>query len=134
MTQRDRLAPGETTQAAPRLTAPAAPAAPEPAWAPLWEDLFRSIAPAQQRELLALAQRQGVLYAHQLPPLGNGTPADPGRQLLARLLGGRTEELEPIRPVPVEVADSALDAAQREAVARALQTPDICLVQGLPGT
>jgi len=32
------------------------------------------------------------------------------------------------------VYDSALDARQREAVARALATPDFCLIQGLPGT
>jgi hypothetical protein len=102
--------------------------------APLWEDLFRSISPAQQRELLALAQRQGALYPHQLPGGGNGVPVEPGRQLLTRLLAGRTEDLEPVRCTPVEVTDNALDAAQRGAVARALQTPDVCLLQGLAGT
>src|SRR5947208_12116335 len=34
---------------------------------PVWEDLYRAISPEQQRELLSLAERQGVLYAHQLP-------------------------------------------------------------------
>src|SRR5438477_5350140 len=141
MTQRDRVASGGTTQAPPRPSAaPATPQAaanaPEAAasLAPLWEDLFRSISPAQQRELLTLAQRQGALYPHQLPGGGNGVPVDPGRQLLSRLLAGRTQDLEPVRPTPVEVTDSVLDEAQRGAVARALQTPDLCLIQGLPGT
>jgi hypothetical protein len=75
-----------------------------------------------------------VLYPHQLPATGNGVPAEAGRHLLGRLLGGRTEELESVRCTPVQVSDPALDAVQRDAVARALQTPDICLIQGLPGT
>src|SRR5262249_27425363 len=40
----------------------------------------------------------------------------------------------PATPAPVDALDAELDAAQREAVARALQTPDLCLVQGLPGS
>src|SRR5262249_46864236 len=34
----------------------------------------------------------------------------------------------------VEVGDTALDAAQRDAVAKAVHTPDVFLLQGLPGT
>jgi hypothetical protein len=103
---------------------------------PPWEDLFRSASPEQQQELLALARRQGVLYAHQLPPMGNGPrpPAEGWRQLLTRLLAGQTEGLEPLRASPVAVGDAPLDEVQREAVARALETPDVCLIQGLPGT
>jgi hypothetical protein len=140
MKQRDRLASGGTTQAPRPSAVPAAPQAPANApdaaapLAPLWEDLFRNIAPAQQRELLALAERQGALYPHQLPSGGNGSPVDPGRQLLTRLLAGRTEDLEPVRCTPVTLTDSELDAVQRSAVASALQTPDVCLLQGLPGT
>src|SRR5438309_923658 len=40
---------------------------------PVWEDLYQAIPPEQQRELLSLAGRQGVLYAHQLPVTTNGT-------------------------------------------------------------
>jgi hypothetical protein len=54
--------------------------------------------------------------------------------LLSRILGGHTEDLEPVQPPPVEPLDVALDPAQREAVALALGTPDVCLIQGLPGT
>ena len=75
-----------------------------------------------------------MLYAHQLPPVGNGTTADRARQFLTRLLGGQTHELEPVRGEAVAVSDSALDSVQREAVAKALGTPDLCLIQGLPGT
>jgi hypothetical protein len=103
---------------------------------PPWEDLFRGASPEQQQELLALARRQGVLYAHQLPPLTNGVhaPADGWRQLLTRLLAGQTDGLEPLRVPPAPPGDAPLDDHQREAVARALETPDVCLIQGLPGT
>src|SRR5262249_60772615 len=43
-------------------------------------------------------------------------------------------ELEPVRTTPIAVLDPNLDPTQREAVARALQTPDLALIQGLPGT
>jgi hypothetical protein len=84
-----------------------------------------------------------VLYGHQLPSAtGNGTSPSlqgqqgsaPGRSLLGRLLAGEARELEPVRTPPVQVYDTALDPTQREAVARALQTPDVCLIQGMPGT
>jgi hypothetical protein len=79
-----------------------------------------------------LAARQGVLYSHQLPA-ANGA-GDPARHLIAHLLAGTPQDLEPVCPTPVEPDDAALDDVQREAVARALATPDLCLVQGLPGT
>ena len=103
---------------------------------PPWEELFRSASPEQQQELLALARRQGLLYAHQLPPLSNGShpPAEGWRQLLTRLLAGQTDSLEPLRVPPAPSGEAPLDDLQREAVARALETPDVCLIQGLPGT
>jgi hypothetical protein len=101
----------------------------------VWEDLYRSVSPAQQSELLALAGRQGLVYAHQLPAAGgNGPPPDRNRQLLARMLSGQARDVEPAHVGPVEPIDTGLDGAQREAVARALHTPDVCLIQGLPGT
>jgi hypothetical protein len=160
MTQRERQASGgrEVATAAPPRS-PAATAAPlhaasgpqGPDPAPPWEDLYQNASPQQQEELLALAGRQGVLYGHQLPPAaGNGTPTStegrqagsseggqagaPGRPLLGRLLAGGDPDLEPVRPLPVGVHDTGLDPAQREAVARALQTPDVCLIQGAHGT
>src|SRR5215467_1214965 len=76
-----------------------------------WEELFRSVSPAQQQELVTLAARQGLLYGHQLPPVRNGTAAPPAsetaaRQFLSRLLGGHVNDLEPVRAQGVTVADS----------------------------
>jgi hypothetical protein len=91
----------------------------------------------QQQELLALADRQGILYYHQLPATGNGTPAapaDPARRVLAQVLSGNTRELDAVAADAVAVRDTALDATQRAAVAKALHTPDLFLLQGLPGT
>ena len=42
--------------------------------------------------------------------------------------------LDPVAPGPVEPFDSELDLSQRDAIARALSTPDLCLIQGQPGT
>jgi hypothetical protein len=116
-----------------RSVAAAEAVAPPP---PLWEELFRSASPDQQQELLALARRQGVLYAHQLPPASNGSPppAEGWRSLLTRLLAGQVEGLEPLRVPPAPPGAAPLDDLQREAVAKALETPDVCLIQGLPGT
>jgi len=61
----------------------------------------------------------------QSPPL----PA-----VLTGMLNGDTQDLTPIRPLPFACRDVELDAHQREAVARALATTDICLIRGLPGT
>src|SRR5215510_6031206 len=103
MTQRERQ-PSAGAMPAPR-PAPGPPRAGGPAHAgeppvPPWEDLFRSIPPAQQSELLALAVQQGLLYAHQLPP------SDPAvlsqrRTLLAQLLAGKTD-LAPVSSRPID--------------------------------
>jgi len=88
----------------------------------------------QQQELLTLAQNQGVVYEHQLPPTNNGATLDLQRRLLARLLSGQVDSLESFIPGDIDFRDVELDSIQREAVAKALHTPDICLVQGQPGT
>lgn len=119
----------------PDRPAPAATAGAGAPALPPWEDLFRTASPEQQQELLALARRQGVLYAHQLPaPNGSHAPAEGWRPLLTRLLAGQTDGLEPLRVPPAPPGDVPLDEAQRDAVARALETPDVCLIQGWPGT
>jgi hypothetical protein len=119
----------------PDIASPAVPGPAEPAIS-RWEDIFLSLSPNQQRDLLALAGCQGLLYAHQLPNERNGRAGGAGcnRQVLVQLLDGKLQELEPVRTGSVEVRDAELDAAQRNAVAKALATPDLCLVQGLPGT
>jgi hypothetical protein len=121
--------------------------APPPAEAPLpaatrpitlWENLVRTLSPAQQAELLAQAERQGVLYAHLLPvPAAQPAPQpvpESRRPILTQLLNGLTGDLQPLQPEPLVTWDADLDLVQREAVAKALHTPDICLVQGPPGT
>jgi hypothetical protein len=98
---------------------------------PSWDDYYRGATPEQQAELLELAGQQGFLYGHQLPASANGSTSDNNR-FLDRLLTGKIQELEPLHPTPIE--HSMLDLTQREAVAKALETPDVCLIQGLPAT
>jgi hypothetical protein len=83
---------------------------------------------------LGLAQRQGVLYAHQIPAVNNGKPAEHARQWVDRLLRGDASTLSAHRPGPLTPVDRDLDEMQLEAVAKAVTTPDVCLIQGLPGT
>jgi hypothetical protein len=97
----------------------------------VWEELFQNAAPGRQQQLIALAGREGVLYAHELPPANNGAAK---RSPLPALLNGQIHDLPPFRASAVECADSLLDETQRDAVARALQTPDVCLIQGHPGS
>src|SRR6516164_9463313 len=104
-----------------------------------WEILYRCISPDQQSELLALAGRQGLIYAHQLPPVPSASrslPAEESRtwNLLGKMLAGQVSQLESVRPAPVQIVDTALDDGQRHAVAAALATTDLCLIQGGPGT
>lgn len=128
MTRRERLLPPTTSQGSGRPAPSAAP--------PRWEEFFQAASPVRQQELLALARRQGLLYAHQLTTAGNGAPdPQPLRRWLDDLLAGRLESLPPVGfGDPPAFADTALDSSQREAVARALRTPDLCLIQGFPGT
>src|SRR5947209_17300383 len=117
MTQRERHTPGGRAPrpaAGPPAPARGRPARPEaaghrrPACASLWEEWYQRASPAQQREALALAARQGLLYGHQLPPPANGfSPAH--STLLAALLNGQTEGLEPVRPASLEPIDPSLD-------------------------
>lgn len=140
MTQREWYASGGVSEAV--LPPPGSPApAPLAALAAtaarpvlLWEDYYRSASPSQQAELLSLASRQGVVYSHQLPATSNGNTSDRNRQFLSRLLAGQIEDWAPLRTDLIDILDANLDAAQREAVACALDTPDIALIQGWPGT
>jgi hypothetical protein len=112
----------------------------------LWEQWYENASVPQRQQALARAGEQGILFAHQLPT-PEGAPAKragdslthiPGtpsrRPLLTALLHGPAPELEPIRPSPIQPIDSELDEVQRDAVARALCTPDLALIQGYPGT
>src|SRR6516164_9315264 len=121
MIQRERAASAEA-EAVPRpASGYGVPPRPESAGTPTqatpaWENLYRTLSPEQQRELLDLAGRQGLLYAHQLPVASNGTPVDPNRKLLSGILSGALASLQPLHAEPIEAGDGELDAAQREAV------------------
>jgi hypothetical protein len=140
MSRRDRPAPrlAESApkpsrgRAAPEAASPAAAAVPAPQWD--WEKLYHSVSPSQREELLALARSQGLLYSFQFPSTANVANHEPGPELLVQALAGQLGRFAPLCPEPVAVTDTELDAAQREAVARAVQTPDLCLIQGVPGT
>src|SRR5205823_10216687 len=100
---------------------------------PSWEDLYRALPPPQQQELLALAGRQGLLFSHQLPAV-DAALLQQRRQFFTQLLAGKAGPLTPLACPSIDVQDEALDATQREAVGRAVTTPDVCLIQGLPGS
>src|SRR5262249_2982222 len=146
MSHRERQASaGATAPVAPPppTSGPGPPAALRPApaadAATHWELLYHGIPPAQQAELLALASEQGLLYSHQLPAAAPARGAPPGDEprtwnLLGKMLTGQAGQLEAVRPAPVQVLAEALAEAQRRAVAAALASPDVCLIQGLPGT
>ena len=116
MTQRERHTPEQ------------GPSQPALSPSPCWDEWYQRASPAQRQEALARAAHQGVLYAHQL------TAVEPRRPLLSTLLNGSTKDLQPLHPPAVACHDRELDETQREAVARALATPDVCLIQGFPGT
>lgn len=104
-----------------------------------WEDWFRQATTAQQAEALALAQRQGYVYAHQLPaPTAEvKPPAAPalgdGLDRLRAVLSGKINGLPAIAPRPVKQADPSLTDLQQRASARALASPDIALFRARPG-
>ena len=83
MTQPERHTPAGGVAAPPAPPSAAGSAC-------VWEELFQTAAPGRRAQLLALAGRDGVLYAHQLPPPGNGAAPRP---LLPALLNGQLQDL-----------------------------------------
>lgn len=123
----------------PRERPPGSPAAPDSGVPSLWESWFRSATPHQQQELLNLADRQGFLWSHQLPAPANGVhprlpePRTKARIAFQQLLHETTGAVE-FSPASVKFLDGELDPWQKQAVAKALATPDLCLIQGQAGT
>src|SRR5262249_51270140 len=105
-----------------------------------WEVLYHSVSPAEQAALLALARRQGLLYSYQLPTAPSTSRVQSAAEeprtwnLLGNLLAGQVGHLDSVRAAPVQVTDAGLDPVQRQAVAGALATHDLYLIQGQPGT
>ncbi len=85
--------------------------------------------------LLEFARRQSLL-PRELVPTTNSSSNVNFRSFvnLARNSAGSTSL--PVLPFvdPITAFDSSLDDGQVDAVARALQTPDLLLIQGLPGS
>ncbi|MCI0683069.1 MAG: hypothetical protein L0Y71_13290 [Gemmataceae bacterium] len=118
-----------------------------------WEDWFRQATFAQQAEALALAQRQGHLYAHQLPAPANGSASHSASHQLApaadlvdtlrALLAGKVDALTPVTPRMLDGAaaprtssprtSSGLTAAEGCAVARLFASPDLALLRARAG-
>ncbi len=105
-----------------------------------WEEWFLHASPRQRAEAMGLAQQQGVLYPHQLPPLSNGATSTASAKdtavasLLSRLLAGKADALPCHSSASLVFFDDQLDDVQQQAVVRALSTPDLFLLEGLPGT
>ncbi len=148
MNQRERQAPdggASTTSCAgagrPVVSPPSGPVGASS----LLEEWYRHASASERQEVLGLAGLQGVVYAHQLRASGTvgGTAPASVAPLVARgpllpsLLAGSLKGLEP-SPLPsfdaTSFADPQLDDAQRLAVLQAIHVPDVCLIQGYPGT
>jgi hypothetical protein len=100
-----------------------------------WDDIFRHATAVQHQEWLGLAASNGILYSHQIANSTNGhssasSPPNPHHFLKSMPAG-----LEPLIIDPDDVRSATLlDESQRQAVALALQTPDVGLIQGSAGT
>lgn len=143
MTQRERhTSSGGATEAARHLDpsremSPCADSAPEEnnQLSLLWENVYRQASPAHRLELLSLAKQHRWLDAQaRRSAVPKTLSAEENWQRLQRLLAGRSDDLAPIHASPVELQDTALDSFQRDAVAKALHTPDLCLICGSSGT
>ncbi len=91
--------------------------------------------PADRNCLLSMAREQGLLPSD---PVADRviSPAADFRTCLARVRNANGSA--PLTPLPFveapDLFDPALDGPQQDAIARASQTPDLLLIQGLPGT
>ncbi len=106
-----------------------------------WNEWFRHANPQQRAAALGLAQQQGLVYPHQLPAVHNGVhPVVPTSKdtavsaLLGRLISGKADTLLPLSLEASTFHDRDLDGLQQQAVVRAIATPDVFVLQGLPGT
>ncbi len=103
----------------------------------LWQQLCAGADPADRMAWLRAVQPDGLIYAHQLT--APTTPAAERRGELSpvQIVRGASEPLPPLTAgtaVAVNLwLDGALDESQREVVAKALASPDVFLIQGLPG-
>ena len=87
-----------------------------------WEEWFRRAPSSSRTEILALADRQGFLSLHQLPPFRDVAPREPvvDSGLLHRLIAGQTAAL------PFVSAERSGEPA-KSALARLQAATDLCL-------
>jgi hypothetical protein len=96
------------------------------------EDHATSHATFDAKELLQKASELGLITCER-PAAPAVTRSDSFRDILNGIMAARGLPAAPFVQ-PIDPFDSELDGTQRDAVARALQSPDLLLVQGLPGT
>src|SRR5437763_7462312 len=100
-----------------------------------WDDVFRCASSEERRRWLDLAGRRGVPSSREIAFSGNGHHKAPETALVSRLFAGELPELEPLMVDATPLRpETALDDSQRRAVALALQTPDIAMIDGGPGS
>jgi hypothetical protein len=100
----------------------------------LWEQWVEHASAPQRQHALARAAEHGLLHAHELPASEGAAGAAGRRPLLTALLHGPAPVLEPVHCPCVDPIDQELDEVQRQAVSRALHSPDLSLVLGYAGT
>ncbi len=99
-----------------------------------WERWCRTASSEQRQQILPAAIASGLVQIHHLPVPTLQSSRTVVQNLIASLLTNRPQTLEPALPAFVEVFDTELDDDQRYAVAVALASLDLCLIQGVPGS
>lgn len=136
MRSREEHAPGGATLASPPITPTGREHNPVPRThtngVPRWDELLHRLTMEQQDHVLKLAQKQGLLYEQQIPVPESHHPRSRRSEIL-QLIQGKDASLPAFEFRQLEWIDSTLDEQQQQAVLRALSTPDIALIEGLPG-
>ncbi len=140
MTLRQSQAPGASTLTAP--TSNGIDGGTDRVTSFSWEDWFRHATLQQRAEALGLAKKQGLVYPYQLSALTNGTKSSENGKAtesglapwFSRLFAGKPDLQAIPKRESFQTFDKDLDAVQAEAVARALVTPDVFLLNGPVGT
>ncbi len=126
---------------APRVSAASAKSAAQPPRASaardgLWQDIYPHLTGPQQLELLALADRQGVVYAHQLPEArkdgdSGKDSSDSALRALCAANSGILNEFGLLRR-RAKILNGDLDEHEREAIARAPRPRTYFFFEALP--
>ncbi|CAN5506465.1 hypothetical protein BH10PLA2_BH10PLA2_08400 [soil metagenome] len=100
-----------------------------------WNATFLGFSADDRARLLALSLPGGILFAQQLPDskLNRKTDERPGGPF-APFVTDQAKTLKPTVLNNPSCFDQDLDRWQKEAVAKALSTPDIFLLRGRPGS